>query len=64
MALKLAMEGSNESARVQASRVLMDALHEPERAEAQDDAAMTSAARANVDKLLLHAVEGCFRPCS
>jgi hypothetical protein len=29
-ALKLAMEGQNESARVAASRVLMDALHEPE----------------------------------
>jgi hypothetical protein len=29
-ALKLAMEGENESARVAASRVLMDALHEPE----------------------------------
>jgi hypothetical protein len=30
-ALKLAMEGQNESARVAASRVLMDALAEPER---------------------------------
>jgi hypothetical protein len=30
-ALKLAMEGENESARVSASRVLMDALAEPER---------------------------------
>jgi hypothetical protein len=29
-ALELAMEGQNESARVSASRVLMDALHEPE----------------------------------
>jgi hypothetical protein len=41
-ALKLAMEGQNESARVAASRVLMDALHEPH----QDEDRTQQAARA------------------
>jgi hypothetical protein len=41
-ALKLAMEGQNESARVAASRVLIDALHEPH----QDEDRTQQAARA------------------
>jgi hypothetical protein len=35
-ALELALEGQNESARVSASRVLMDALHEPQQFEERD----------------------------
>lgn len=35
-ALEAAMLGNNESARVSASRVLMDALHEPERDSGED----------------------------
>lgn len=35
-ALKAALEGQNETARVSASRVLLDALHEPEREREQE----------------------------
>jgi hypothetical protein len=54
-ALKLAMEGQNESARVSASRVLMDALSEPGGADCQACArrkAEMPAVRARLDRIL------------
>jgi hypothetical protein len=63
-ALKLAMEGQNESARVSASRVLMDALAEEHNFEernyraqiAAEMKAQTEETRAKVDQLLLSAI--------
>jgi hypothetical protein len=51
-ALKLAMEGQNESARVAASRVLMDALHEPEQQNERQHQADAEAARAKLDEVI------------
>jgi hypothetical protein len=52
-ALKLAMEGQNESARVAASRVLLDALHEPHVKEDQGQRqAEAAGAREKLARLL------------
>jgi hypothetical protein len=51
-ALKLAMEGENESARVAASRVLMDALHEPEQDDQHQRQVEAAAAREKLARLL------------
>jgi general stress protein YciG len=51
-ALELAMEGQNESARVAASRVLMDALAEPAGADGRAHQADAAAARAKLDQLI------------
>jgi hypothetical protein len=59
-ALKLAMEGQNESARVAASRVLLDALHEPHQDEdrAQQAARAGAEARERLARLLAQRARG------
>jgi murein L,D-transpeptidase YcbB/YkuD len=60
-ALKLAMEGQNESARVAASRVLMDALAEPQREDKHEYEVFAAAASAKVEAFIQELVETVVR---